>query len=488
MAVKAIEFQNLGPESEDWDRLWGRPKGRLRELADLSAEVARGVFAADWRATFGDTVSSSENDSQPVHRWYPYKEAFSFRLPQMLLTQLGAGSTRRVVDPFMGVGTTPLSLQNHPVLLEVGGIEYSPFAHFVASTKLSWSSIDAARLQRLAEGLLSYEALDTAPPALAAFNNREIFSKSVLASLMGARARIERMGCTEIERNYLKLALATVIEPVSGAMKDGRALRILRGRKRSRNRIAEAKDPVRSALQTQLSRMVQDLEQMHRLNHPAGQRVSTWVARGDARTLSWMSEPRDRRLEDQSVGLFLYSPPYLNCIDYSEVYKLELWMLQLVRTQDEFKALRLGTLRSHPSVTFPKRHILDADRNQVPVRLIAGMADFVAHNSTRPEVGPTIWNYFEDMYCALAEQLRCLEPGGHVACVVGNSTFSRRELGACGPREEWRLPVLTDVLLASLGQVLGFETSEVWVARDLRPRNVAAATSRESIVVLRKPQ
>src|SRR5439155_9892825 len=128
-------------------------------------------------------------------------------------------------------------------------------------------------------------------------------------------------------------------------------------------------------------------------------------------------------IDSESVGLFLYSPPYLNLIDYSEVYKLELWMLEFIRTQDEFRTLRLGTLRSHPSVTFPKRNILEAAKHHRVICLIGAMAEFVTQHSARPEVGPTIWNYFEDMYCALPEQYRCLDPGGRVACVGGKSTF-----------------------------------------------------------------
>ena len=70
-----------------------------------------------------------------------------------------------------------------------------------------------------------------------------------------------------------------------------------------------------------------------------------------------------------------YSPPYLNCIDYTEVYKLELWLLELVKTQAEFRQVRLGTLRSHPSVKFAERDDL-ADVEADVVTVINDLGDF----------------------------------------------------------------------------------------------------------------
>src|SRR5204862_2601953 len=110
----------------------------------------------------------------------------------------------------------------------------------------------------------------------------------------------------------------------------------------------------------------------------------------------------------ESVGLFLYSPPYPNAIDYSEIYKLELWLLNFVRSAGEFRQLRLGTLRSHPSVDFPERGYLADISGTLVAETIDGIASFVERNHPRAETGRMIRNYFDDMYRSLQQQFRAL--------------------------------------------------------------------------------
>jgi hypothetical protein len=102
-------------------------------------------------------------------------------------------------------------------------------------------------------------------------------------------------------------------------------------------------------------------------------------------------------------------------------------------------------------------------------------------------VAPVTKQYFEDMLQVWREQHRILEAGAHSVCVVANSTFSRRDRGEDNVRKElWRVPLLTDVLLAHLALAAGFESVEIWEARELRPRNIQGGRARESLVVAHK--
>lgn len=465
----------------------------IRTTLDALGELATGLACRNERPTFGDLVGSKELAQHPVHRWYSYKEAFSPRLPIEVVARTGTGTTGIVADPFAGVATTALALQHHPDVTRVVGVEYSPFAHFAGRAKLLWPKTTGDRLRAAARRLAGYRVQPRATaPELAAFSNEAIFKPATVAQLVSARDAIaEDEAIGDVERTLLLLGLGAVIEDVSGAAKDGRALRILGDRARRRKALhpkrgAAIGGGVREVLLNQWLAMAEDLDLLANLRRTASKRTDRHL-RGDARDLEGIDRRglREHPLPPNSVGLAVYSPPYLNCIDYTEVYKLELWLLGFVGDQKAFRDVRLGTLRSHPSIQFPARGYFDGVDSPA-VEAVTQIERLLEERLPRPGLGVMARGYFEDMFRVFSEQHRVLERGGHAVCVVANSTFSRRTRVGSGWNEEWRLPVLTDVLIARLAEVAGFEHVEVWEARDLQPRNVQAGAAREALVVARK--
>lgn len=471
----------------------GRSHERVRAALDVLGDLAVGLACRNERDTFGDLVGSAEQSEYPVHRWYSYKEAFSPRLPIEVVERTGTGTSGVVVDTFAGVATSALALQHRADVDRVVGVEYSPFAHFAGRAKLCWPQVSSERLRVAARRLARFK-LDphVEPPALAAFANEEIFRPSVLVHLLSAReAIVADRRLSDAERMILMLGLAAIVEDVSGASKDGRALRILRGRAKRKKALqprhgAAIGEGVREVLLNQWLAMAEDLDELLPFRGTAAKRKDRHL-RGDARDLAGVDRRglREPPLPDASAGLCVYSPPYLNCIDYTEVYKLELWLMGFVSDQRQFREVRLGTLRSHPSIRFPDRGYFDGlDHPAIEaVKLIEAVLD---DELPKPGIGTMVRGYFEDMLRVLREQHRILEPGGHAVCVVANSTFSSRSRKDEDWAEHWRLPVLTDVILARMASLAGFEHVEVWEARDLQPRNVRSGVARESLVVARK--
>jgi hypothetical protein len=481
---------------EGWDDLWGHPGPDLpdlewRRLKRLTRELAEDVGLVDRSSTFGPLVGAGELLERPVHRWFAYKEGYSPQLLGAVLDGLHLGDSLHVSDPFGGVATTALAGLADPRVAEVRSVDYSPLAHFVGSVKLSWPFLEPERLGRLLPAALSYPSnCPVKLPDLAAFANPEIFHPQRIRALLRARDHLRQLPrAKQVERDFFLLGLAAVTEDLSGVMKDGRALRIVRQRRRRASSLAHHKTSIRAsgavkqALAGQWTAMIEDLEVLREERAAAQTKLAVHL-RGDARSLATI-----RLLDDQPAfpdgwaDLACFSPPYLNCVDYTEVHKLELWLLDYVTNQAEFKQTRLGTLRSHPSVRFSERNYIKDLSGQV-IDLVDGASQWVRNYGARREVGPVIKQYFDDMFQVWREQHRVLKPSGVAACVVANSTFSRRKPGQSGIfDEEWRLPVLTDVILAHLAKAAGFDTVQIWHARDLRPRNVRFGRARESVVV-----
>jgi hypothetical protein len=194
---------------------------------------------------------------------------------------------------------------------------------------------------------------------------------------------------------------------------------------------------------------------------------------GDARALNC-------KIADD-FDFVLYSPPYPNNIDYTEVYKLELSALGYITNNAEFRSQRLKTLRSHPSITFPDQSYADQlGLDEEFTKIIKPVLDAIPED--RYERGRTavVRGYFDDMLIALDQQYKKLRRGGRVFCVVGNSVHGK----------ETPLVIASDLVLAKIGGLIGFDVEKVAIARHLSRRKVKKSLlpyARESIVVLKKP-
>jgi hypothetical protein len=465
----------------------------LARMRRLTGRLESNVRVRDESETFGNLVGSADLRDVPLHRWFTYKEGFSPNLLDAVITDAQLTGPLHVIDVFGGVGTTACAGLTHPAVREVRSVEYSPLAQFIGATKISWKHLDPARLRKQLARVLAYSHQRPVEiPALSTFGNPEVFAPARIRSLLAAREYLKELHFTkDLERSFFLLGLAAVCEDLSGAMRDGRALRIKRGRKRRPSSLAN-NDPgfrvagaVKRALAGQWTAMITDLEQLADVRTTALACEASHLL-GDARELEAIRLATGQpAFPDDWADLSLFSPPYLNCIDYTELYKLELWLLGLISSQDEFRETRRGTLRSHPSVRFTDSQEFVGKDGQA-MRLAAGLASWMEQHARRPRDGVVVRQYFEDMLLVLKEQTRVLRPGGVAICVVANSTFSRREKNPEGAWDEaWRLPVASDVIIASLARTAGFSSVEILNARELRPKNIRGGTARESLVVMR---
>src|SRR4051794_5395905 len=82
--------------------------------------------------SFADLVVPNGNSTQPFHRWFHLKEAFSEALTSRILTDLGAVALRsqRILDPFAGVGTSVICGMLDRRVSASYGIERNPFLSF----------------------------------------------------------------------------------------------------------------------------------------------------------------------------------------------------------------------------------------------------------------------------------------------------------------------------------------------------------------------
>ena len=374
----------------------------------------------------------------PIHRWFYYKEGFAPQVTEWALKretmskEQGAPGhghmaqrPRLLVDPFCGVGTSMLTAKSHR--LTAIGSDVSPVAVLASRVKTEYyTKEEIEQVQLFLSRLDKLQEPPTYDWEFELFSPRAAFPKSNYNGLLALRYAISHVESEKI-RNFLMLALLAIIPQVGIFIKDGGVLKI------EKRKMAM---PVKAAFKKKISKMVSDSS-----NQPSGPVPS--ITQSDARALS---------LDEWTADIVVTSPPYLNNVDYTKVYGLELSLLFLDTSIT--KQIRGDSLRSFITSNLPPEN--------VPEEI--------------GEIGytvPVIGNYFADLEKAILEIKRVLKPQGACYLVIGNSVIHGMQ-------------IFVDELLAAIAERHGMQAEIIVGAEriaDVKPRRVKI---RESVVVMRR--
>ena len=415
----------------------------------------------DSNASYEPLVVFGSNQNAAIHNWFRFKEGFSSDLLPTFLQEFGELLPRRnltLLDPFCGSGTSLISAQfATDKQIRAIGIERNPFIHFVAQTKAAWRNMNSRLL--VADGMRAFNAateIEADLPDLSGIQTGRCISQHIARRLIAIGEAARQGGRNS---DFIRLGIASAIEPLSRVRKDGRALRIVKKPRRM----------IRPVLEGKWQRMASDVE--HLSTTICNDIPDAAIHLGDGRN------PTANGVEAESVDLIFTSPPYPNNIDYSEVYKLELWMLGFVESSSQFLNLRYSTVRSHP--TFDRQSTLNSD-----------FMDEVQHGRLCALLGATTnrlqeageqWRakmllaYFSDLWDALRNYRQVLRENGIAVFVIGNSLHGNENPAL----------IASDIILAEMAESLGFH-SQISIARGLKRRLVGNHFLRESLVLLKR--
>ena len=190
-------------------------------------------------------------------------------------------------------------------------------------------------------------------------------------------------------RRLFRVALASLLVSVSNVRIDGK------GRRYRQNWRARSVDPdaVLQQFLDGVRRMIEDIHRYSSINRPL-----TEVMRGDARTVLASFHER--------VDAVIFSPPYPNSFDYTDIYNIELWTLgYLIRAEDN-TSLRKSTLRSHVQISWTEpQSLAHGTLRKTLDELKARSA--VMWDRRLPMM---VHAYFDDLREMLQQIRRCLAP------------------------------------------------------------------------------
>lgn len=364
----------------------------------------------EWTKTRVPVVIGTNVGSKPLafQNWRRFKEAFVPELIERALTETASALGRPIqkcLDPCAGSGTTPLACQFLGV--EPVAIEVNPFLADLIEAKLT--VVDEALVaRRCSEVIATSKIVDPktfyagAPATFVepGVDDRYLFQNDIaerLASLLTATMKVPEPPV----KRLLRVLLGSAAVDVCNATVSGKGRRYRRNWNAQRRSVSD----LDSAFVQAVEAAVFDITRYSRRKTLAYD-----LRRGDAR-----SEINDI----PAVELAVFSPPYPNSFDYTDVYNIELWALGYLRASSDNTELRNATLRSHVQINRDYR--------------ASGLVPIIESSIARLRAASDLWNknipdmigaYFTDLSTLLRGIRLKMPVGGRVYMVVGDSRYA----------------------------------------------------------------
>ena len=410
-----------------------------------------------------------KNKDVLVHRWYPFVEGYSKEFIEDILQELPF-TPQSAMEPFCGSGTTPVELQNHNI--RCYSFEVSPFMHLLAKVKLERNYNEAmlAHYRNQVASFLDKPLEDIRLLEPVPFGDTVVHKKGMkkwnfhdtsLDGILDIRHAIRMAVDNERYKNLFTIALASIILQASNMFRNGKCLSYKKGWE---SKII-SRDEVHQIFLDRLDTIIAEDVRILALQ-PATVSNADICYFGDVRRAI-------ENVPDNTLDLIITSPPYLNSRDYTDIYMLELKVLQLVNCHEDLQKLRKSTLRSHVQVKYSDVNPIDNARLQ---KCLCDMKNSES-KSWNSDILNMICGYFEDMQKLFRTLTKKMQRGGVIYFNVANSAY-------------FGVEVPVDAIIADIAEDCGLKVREIRKARDIKTSpqqsKVLGKKLHESVIVIDK--
>lgn len=399
-------------------------------------------------------TTHSGGKGEYLHDWYAYLEGYSSEFVRSVYSSYMPNS-RLILEPFAGVGTTPLTLS----LDGVNSVycEVNPAMRRVINTKLTVAALPQNRKEILYSDLIklseelpnlvvkSKEDTELSQTYIQAFNDSEFFTEHAYSNVLRLRATNDK-----ISRENPLLGSALQIAVISKLVECSKLKRAGDVRYKTKIELEKGIPDLIKSVQEHLILMANDCRRC-----PQSTGTSKLLASNAKKLCS---------IESVNADGLITSPPYLNGTNYFRNTKLELWYMRDIVDTSSLRGFRDEVVTSGINdVTKNKGNIIHASIEHIVKDLY--------ENAYDKRISKMVSGYFEEMAYVLEGAAHHLTKGS-IACIdIGDSIYAG-------------IHVPTHEILSEIAKEYGFNTIEIVKLRERKSRDKSQLT--QSLIVLEK--
>ena len=368
---------------------------------------------------YSNNLISQYNNGGICHRWYNYLEDFPYYLIEAKIAEYGLDESSLIVEPFAGSGTTNISSKMFNI--KSFGFDANPLMTFISKVKTTWN-ID----------LINFKS------AVFSVSNQFLTNISNFDNLNIPRDFLDRMPPKELNQ-WLSIGLqkeVVLLKHYINTVED-EAIRNLLLLAMARSALDASfvsfcpgttfypikdKDEFWDLFTDKIVAIYHDLEKLQKLN----------ANFKEAHIINDTCLNAGKYLEKDSLDFLVTSPPYPNDLEYTRQTRLELYLLDFVKSMADVQKIKRKMVKGSTKLIYKDS---DSATQIEQFKSVVEVSDLIYEQTKTKNWGfdypRMVREYFGDMYLCLKEFLPLMKAGAHFLLVVGDQTIKGVYIPVC---------------------------------------------------------
>lgn len=366
-----------------------------------------------------NSIISSYNKTGVCHRWYDYLEDFPYYLIEEKIKEYALNEKSIVVEPFAGSGTTNVSSKMFN--MRSYGFDANPLMSFISNVKTTWDvnlKLFKKEVKNVSDKFLNniheIDKLKINNDFLDRMPKKELnqwLSIGLQKEVILLKYYINEVKDKKV-KNLLLLAMSrSALDASFVAFCPGTTFYPFR-----------EKEEFWNIFTNRIVDICNDLEKIQKINNSFP----------EAELINDSCLNADKYIKKNSIDFLITSPPYPNDLEYTRQTRLEMYMLDFVKSMEDVQQIKRNMVKGSTKLIYKESNSAE---NIIKFKSIKSVSDQIYEQTKDKNWGfdypRMVREYFGDMYLCMKVFLPLMKKDARFLLVVGDQTIKGVYIPVC---------------------------------------------------------